>query len=70
MSFRMAHGYQGPVFPVKAMLHLSALELLDFSNNHLEEVPVESFQLMDDLRILQLQDNRIAHLSPGLFKVK
>ena len=46
---------------------LRYLESLDLSDNHIREIPMDTFHKMSRLRFLYLQNNEISQLKRGIF---
>lgn len=64
----MSHGYSGSALPAEALRHLTSLQELDFSNNHISSMSDTSFHFLKNLRLLELHDNRIEQVLKGTFQ--
>lgn len=68
ISLKMSHGYSGSALPAEALRHLTSLQELDFSNNHISSMSDTSFHFLKNLRLLELHDNRIEQVLKGTFQ--
>ena len=64
---KMSNALYFTTLPNIAFHTLSAMEVLDLSDNHIREIPMDTFHKMSRLRFLYLQNNEISQLKRGIF---
>lgn len=71
ISLKMSHGLSGSMgsLPPDAMQHLTSLQELDVSNNHLKSIGETCFHFLKNLRVLEMNDNRLDQVAKGTFQV-
>lgn len=71
LSLKMAHGLASKMtaLPPDVMQHLTSLQELDVSNNHLKQLADTCFHFLRDLRVLEMHDNQLEQVAKGTFQV-
>ena len=64
---KMSNALYFTSLPNIAFHALSAMEVLDLSDNHIRDIPLDTFHKMSRLRFLYLQNNEVSQLKRGIF---